>query len=179
MVYLIGFMGAGKTEVGAQLAQRLGAGFVDLDRWVETEAGVPIAKVFEESGEQEFRRLEAGALAEVTARRGSWVVATGGGTVTRRENVEVMRSTGVVYWLDIAFEEILSRLDAAARDERPLFSSEPEARALYQARRQAYEAAGQRLEIGVGEGPEAVAERIWRRLAATTSSESPVAGSRR
>lgn len=158
-------MGAGKTEVGSRLALALGARFEDLDRAIEAAAGVSISRVFEETGEEEFRRLETAALRRLALTRDDCVIATGGGTPTLPENVDLMRSTGITFWLDPPFEEILARLDRSARDRRPLFSSENEARALYQARRAAYAAAGTRVKIAAREGPGEIIERIRRDLA--------------
>ena len=77
-IALIGFMGAGKTTVGAILAARLGWDFVDTDALIEVRAGAPVAAIFRERGEQAFRDLEADVLAELAQRQRA-VIATGGG----------------------------------------------------------------------------------------------------
>jgi len=160
--YLIGFMGSGKTSVGSRLADLTGMEFVDLDRAVEADAKMPISRIFAEHGEAGFRRLESATLRCLAGREGGLVVATGGGTVTRPGNVELMRSTGITFWLDPSFDAILSRLNTADRQQRPLFASPAQARALYEERRHSYSSAGLRVELGTDEPPDEVARRIIR-----------------
>src|SRR5260221_4316703 len=93
-VYLVGFMGAGKTSVGECLARELHYGFADLDREIERDAGRTIAEIFREDGEGVFRPLEARALRFVGART-DLVVGTGGGTLTLWENRDFIHRTGV------------------------------------------------------------------------------------
>ena len=161
-VYLIGFMGAGKTSVGSCLADLTGMGFVDLDRLVEAEADTLISRIFAERGEEGFRRLESAALGRVAEREDRLVIATGGGTATRPANVELMRSTGTTFWLDPSFEGILSRLSTADRQRRPLFASPAQARSLYEERRHIYSGAGLRVAVGTEEQPDEIARRIIR-----------------
>ncbi len=160
--YLVGFMGAGKTSVGSRLADLMDLEFVDLDREVEARANMSIPEIFAERGEQGFRRLEGAALRYLAGRGERLVIATGGGTVTRPENVELMRSTGITLWLDPSFEVTLSRLSTTGRQRRPLFASPAQARALYEQRRELYSTAGLRVELGPDDEPDEVAERIIR-----------------
>lgn len=171
-------MGAGKTRVGERLARALKARFEDLDRRIEDEAGASIADLFETSGEQAFRRLETAVLKRLALAPGNCVIATGGGTATKPENVETMRETGLVLWLDPPFDEISSRLDRGARADRPLFGSEQEAKALFATRRPVYAAAGRRIEVAAGEGPAEVAERVYGELSALGWRPAPGARSR-
>ena len=171
-VYLIGFMGAGKTSVGSRLADLMGMEFVDLDQVVEAEENLPISRIFAEQGEEGFRRLESAALGSLAERRDRLVIATGGGTATLPANVEFMRSSGTIFWLDPSFEAIVSRLGTAGRQRRPLFASPTQARALYEERRDRYSAAGLRVAIGADEQPDEVAERIVLLLQANPAGRS-------
>ena len=86
-VFLVGFMGTGKSAVGKLLAQRLRRPFLDLDRKIEKEAGRPVLRIFAEDGEVGFRRLEAKAVREAAALNGH-VIATGGGVMCDDGNVD-------------------------------------------------------------------------------------------
>lgn len=163
-IFLIGFMGAGKSTVGARLAQRLSIAFVDLDILLEKQTNMSIAEVFAELGESEFRRLESEALRRLSTRAADLVIATGGGTATRSANVELMRATGTAVWLDPPVETILERLDVGGRKARPLFSSPAEAEALYRERRQSYAAAGIRIAVPAGDPVSAVVDSVLRAL---------------
>lgn len=99
-VYLVGLMGAGKTTVGRSLARRLGLGFVDTDREIESRTGVNIPTIFEIEGDEGFRRRESCVMAEIAKKKG-WVVATGGGGVLREENRAGMRASGFVVYLNV------------------------------------------------------------------------------
>ncbi|HHV92919.1 MAG TPA: 3-dehydroquinate synthase [Firmicutes bacterium] len=107
---LTGMMGAGKTTVGQALAERLDMQFVDLDQEIQREAGVTIRQLFEECGEDRFRGLETAILQKVLRRRNQ-VIATGGGIVTREENINLIQHHPVV-WLAV---------DAAAAAQRLTF----------------------------------------------------------
>lgn len=163
-VYLIGFMGAGKTSVGSRLAVRMGVEFVDLDREIERMAGRSVPELFAERGEQGFRDLESEALERLADVEDDLVIATGGGSANRPENVEFMRATGVTLWLDPSFEAILGRLSSEGRSRRPLFSSPSQARALYEERRDGYAGAGLRVVVGPADSSDEIAERISRKL---------------
>ena len=98
-VFLVGLMGAGKTTVGRMLSRRLGLGFFDSDREIESRTGVSIPTIFEVEGEAGFRKREAQTIAELTALKG-YVLATGGGAILREENRESLRSNGFVIYLN-------------------------------------------------------------------------------
>ena len=95
---LIGMPGCGKSTVGRELAQRLGRPLVDLDEEIEREAGASIPEIFARQGEEAFRNLEHQVLMKATRRKGV-VIATGGGVVTRAENLEPMHQNSVVIFL--------------------------------------------------------------------------------
>ena len=131
-VYLVGFMGSGKTTVGQRLAARRNVPFVDLDAALESMTGHTIRETFESRGEQWFREREA-ELLKGTASLPEAVVALGGGTFVFPENAAFVKRHGVSFFLDVPFEVILERLGGKTAD-RPLFTSIEEARALYQSR---------------------------------------------
>jgi len=136
---LTGFMGAGKTAVGRELARRLGRSFVDMDAEIETRAGKPVARIFAELGEAAFRHMEAALCQELSERRGL-VVATGGGALADPANRARMATSGTVVCLTCAVDEILRRVSG---EQRPLLAvNDPRAEIerLLAARRAAYAA---------------------------------------
>jgi shikimate kinase len=135
-IYLVGFMGAGKSTVGRALAHRLRWPFRDLDREVERYAGATVPELIEQRGEEAFRVLEHEALERLSARPRA-VVATGGGAFCRPENVELMKRTGTCVWLDPPLEVLFERVERSARS-RPLFVDRERATALFAARRSWY-----------------------------------------
>lgn len=133
---LTGFMGAGKSSVGRLLGKRLGMDSVDLDEAIEARTGETIARLFENRGEEEFRRLETAELEE-TIRKGGKVVATGGGVLTREENRRLMEGAVVVN-LDAPIDTVLARI-SGSEDRRPLLRGGVEkVRELYERRRPLY-----------------------------------------
>jgi len=108
-VYLIGPMGTGKTAVGKSLARLIGVPFLDSDAEIEKHAGVDIPYIFEQEGEAGFRRREREVLAEL-CRREPLVLATGGGAVLAAENRELLKSTGVVVFLETSVAQQLQRV---------------------------------------------------------------------
>ncbi|GAB4273467.1 MAG: shikimate kinase [Coriobacteriia bacterium] len=157
-IYLIGFMGSGKTTVGGIVSDALGLPFVDLDALIEERAGRTIREVFTDSGEGAFRALERLALAEVSG-SGPAVVACGGGVVTVAQNIEVMRDTGVVVLLDVRPDEVLSRV--GGDDSRPLLDSDAEGiERLMRKRREAYVQAADAVVETSGKSAEAVAKEV-------------------
>ena len=122
---LIGFMGTGKTSLGKLLANKLGRGFVDLDQKIERDAGMTIPKIFELHGEKYFRELEKKAVREVSERK-NLVIATGGGTVKDSENIQLLKSSGVIVCLTCEPEEIFRRTER--RGERPVLDGGGEER---------------------------------------------------
>jgi len=116
-IVLIGFMGTGKTTIGKFASERLGLEFVDTDDLIVAEAGEPIPKIFERVREDGFRELEADALRGLAGKSGR-VIATGGGIVTRPENIELLRALGFVVWLSACVETIFERV--SLNQDRPL-----------------------------------------------------------
>src|SRR5688572_30390552 len=119
-VFLVGFMGSGKTTVGRALAQRQGLPFYDLDQLVEQSVGCTVREFFEREGEPRFRALERTTLAglEPALAEGA-VVATGGGVFADPANRAWIEGRGVSVWLDAPFEDVWTR--CAGDAQRPLF----------------------------------------------------------
>ncbi len=107
-VYLIGFMGCGKSTIGRRLAGRLGADCLEMDEILAKRAGKTIAKIFEEDGEAAFRRMESELLRETAGQAA--VVSCGGGVALRQENAAQMRRTGTVLFLAAAPQTIYERV---------------------------------------------------------------------
>ena len=118
-IILTGFMGTGKTTVGARLAQALGLRFADTDNLIEQSAGMTVAAIFERYGEPYFRDLEAATLREVLHEPGA-VVSTGGGMLLRPENSRLIEAAGPVVCLTASPQTILAR--TSRTDKRPLLA---------------------------------------------------------
>lgn len=125
-VFLIGFMGAGKSSVGRSLAARLGRPLVELDREVERAQGATVARIFEHGGEAAFRAAEREALQAACAVPEA-VVSCGGGVVLDVRNRELLRTSGTVVLLDVPAEVAVARIGASG--SRPLLAEGGEARA--------------------------------------------------
>lgn len=108
-IFLVGFMGAGKTTVGRVLAGRLGYRYCDSDKVIETKAGKTIPEIFSGLGEDRFRELESETL-ESLAGKTKQVIATGGGTVMRDRNWDAMKKGGVTVYLKAPAEVIWNRI---------------------------------------------------------------------
>lgn len=171
-LYLVGYMGCGKTTLGPLVARALGCPFVDLDRAIEAEAGRPIPELFATEGEAGFRVREAAMLARLAAGPRQ-VVATGGGVVLDAANRALLRATGIVVALDAPVEELARRV---AGSGRPLAADPGAFLARYQERRPRYAAFGAMLEA-VGE-PEAIARRLVTRYQAQPQQQQVELGAR-
>ncbi len=158
--FLIGFMGTGKTTLGRQVAERMGLSFVDLDERIERSSGMSVSEIFDKEGEAGFRRRETQALLELVETPEPTLVATGGGAFTVDANRLLMKSAGVVVWLDVPIGEILARIEGG---ERPLWKTPAEVLALHERRRGSYQQAHHRLALD-GAGPDEAAERLHRLL---------------
>ena len=164
-VFLVGFMGCGKTSVGRALASRLGVGFADLDAEIEAAAGASVREIFERRGEAEFRRLERDVLASLLVRPGDLVVATGGGTPAQEPCAGLLSAAGLTVWLDAPWRSLVERIGADGGKQRPLFRDEVQAHALYESRLPVYAASDLRFELAAHEGVDEAASRLARRLA--------------
>ncbi len=133
IIFLVGFMGSGKTTLGKRLAKFLGYAFVDLDKVIETRAGESIPRYFQEHGEDAFRKLERECLQAGLPARNT-VVATGGGAPCYFDNMDWMNRNGVTVYLMLSPGALASRLKGSA--DRPLIAgkSGPELVAFIEAK---------------------------------------------
>lgn len=108
-VFLIGYMGCGKTTLGEVLARQMGMRYIDLDEVIETRQGMSINNIFEELGEARFRELEVQALQD-SATMTDVIIGTGGGTPCHGDNMALMNKAGITVWLTTSPERIAARL---------------------------------------------------------------------
>ncbi len=165
VLILTGFMGAGKSAVGRELARRLGWRFVDLDREVEALAGKPVPRIFAEDGEERFRALETEALRSALS-GGRTVVATGGGVLLRDENRSLLAPHLTVN-LRAPLEVCVARV-LGSGEARPLLEGPDPldaARRLWREREPLYRWVPRQVDTA-GRDPGAVAEEILRRYGA-------------
>jgi len=153
-------MGCGKSTVGAALADKLGWNFTDLDEEIERMEGVSISEIFEAMGETEFRRIESDVLkinVKAVTRGKANVVALGGGTFQKQENIDLVTNHGVPIWLDCPLEMVERRI--AGQTHRPLARDPEKFRALYEARRALYSQAEYRVEVS-SDDPQSTVDQI-------------------
>lgn len=118
-IFLIGFMGSGKTHWGQLLSQKLNLPFFDLDEQVVSHEGKPINEIFAERGEEYFRLLEKDTLHIITESHDSFVMACGGGSPCYFNNIEYMNSSGTTVWINAPIETLFQRL-RGEKNQRPL-----------------------------------------------------------
>ncbi len=121
-VFLIGYMGSGKTSLGKIAAERLSMQFIDLDEYIETKMSMNVSAIFSNLGEEKFREIEKESLAEV-ARLKNTIIATGGGAPCYFDNIEVMNFQGTTIYIKLSAPELAIRLKATNLDERPLLAN--------------------------------------------------------
>lgn len=167
-LYLVGFMGTGKTTVGRAVAQRIGFKCVDSDHEIERRAGKPITEIFAQEGEAAFRKLERWFVEE--GHQGErLVVACGGGLIVEPGMLELLGKRGVIVCLHASIETILARTDRH-KNTRPLLNvadADTRARELYAAREAIYRAAGTVILTDARPLSEITSHvvRVWRREA--------------
>ena len=108
-IFLIGYMGCGKTTLGEVLARQMGLQYIDLDEFIEQRQGMTITEIFDEKGEKRFRELETEAL-RVVAMMADVIVGCGGGTPCHGDNMALMNAAGTTVWLTTSPERITARL---------------------------------------------------------------------
>lgn len=118
-LFLIGYMGCGKSSLGRKLAKRADYEFVDMDSVIEQREGAPVADIFHYAGEEYFRQKERAIIEEIGAMTGNYVVSTGGGVPTWTDNMERMNTLGQTVYLRRTAEQIASRLSPHGRQKRP------------------------------------------------------------
>ena len=121
-IFLIGYMGSGKTTIGKLLADKLGYGFVDMDTHIEEKQFKSVSQIFAERGEDEFRRLEQKCLHEI-ADFDRVIIATGGGAPCFFDNIEYMNAHGLTIYLKLSPTELATRLELIGGNKRPLLAN--------------------------------------------------------
>ncbi|HEX9983425.1 MAG TPA: shikimate kinase [Thermoanaerobaculia bacterium] len=156
-IYLVGFMGAGKTTIGRELASRIDAPFFDLDELIETAEKTTIKNLFAQQGEPYFRKRERDLLRS-TKYLDAAVVATGGGTFTFDENIQFIQSEGLSVYLSAPYALLRSRI--GEKSDRPLFRDDLATHELYANRIRYYRMSDITLEIREEETPNEIVERL-------------------
>ena len=135
-IWLCGFMGCGKSTVGAELARLIGSELIDMDSYIEQREQMTIPEIFRIRGEAYFRELETVCVTELCNHVPA-VIATGGGAMISQQNVAEAKKSGVVLFLDIPFKDCYQRIQ---NTDRPIVrrSSQTELKQLYQQRREIY-----------------------------------------
>jgi len=146
-LYLVGYMGSGKSSVGKRLSNRLDLDFVDLDTMIEDYANAPVHEIFEHSGEETFRSLETHMLQKVME-KDELIVATGGGTPCHSDNMQKMLDNGLVIYLSLPVPKLVRRL-RQGMSNRPLVANKSDKELEdyviehFESRRETYEQAHQ------------------------------------
>jgi shikimate kinase len=171
-VFLIGFMGAGKTSAGKAVARRLGWNFCDLDEMIEEREHKKVAAIFAEAGEDRFRALESAALRDLlTKTAGEWIIALGGGTFVQPANRAALVEAGAITILLEADLEEIQRRCRADGETRPLAQDSNKLRDLFENRREAYSKAQFRIET-TGKSVDAVSAEICELLDSVQNREA-------
>ncbi len=158
-IVLCGFMGCGKSTVGKRLAVRHGMNFVDMDTYIEEQAGCSVADIFEQDGEAAFRALEHKACVALGAQE-NLVIATGGGAVLSTENAKALSQSGILVFLRVCEQTVLKRLENDT--SRPLLQrtdKDAVIHTLMQQRIPLYEAAAS-ITVDADGDPDAVVSAI-------------------
>jgi shikimate kinase len=156
-IYLVGFMGAGKTTIGRELALRIDAPFFDLDELIESAEKLTIRDLFAQHGEPYFRKRERDLL-RATRNLESAIIATGGGTFTFDENIQFIQSEGLSVYLSAPYALLRSRV--STKDDRPLFRDDLATHELYANRIRYYRMSDITIEIREEETPMEIVERL-------------------
>ena len=142
-IYLVGFMGSGKSTVGKILAEKLNMNFIDIDKFIEEKEGMKIKDIFEQKGESYFRELERKQIEAIVNQEGL-VVSTGGGLGANLNNMNLMKKNGDVVWLDVSLNTVLDRLKND--QDRPLLKQPIEKiKQLFEERKNVYRLANIRI----------------------------------
>lgn len=132
-IVLIGMPSAGKTTIGKMLEQRMGKEFIDLDDVIIKKAGMSIPEIFEKSGEAGFRAIETEVAIEL-AKCNNKIIATGGGTIKHKVNMDYLRQNGITIFIDRDVEKLIS-----SDPNRPLSSSKEALQQMHEERRPLYQ----------------------------------------
>ena len=171
MIVLVGFMGAGKTTVGALLARRLGLPLNDSDQVIEERTGRPVRQIFAEDGEPAFRALEHQVIAELLAGP-DLVIAVGGGAAEHSQTRDLLlaETRAHIVYLQVSYDQALARVGGDGG--RPMLAR-PDLAEVYQRRLTAYEQVATLTVPTDRRRPEAVSEDIMARLIQVPVAERP------
>jgi shikimate kinase len=159
-IYLVGFMGAGKSTVGRELSLKLRCPFVDLDAEIEKAEGISVHEIFARFGEPRFRQIEREHLKKISESSAA-VVALGGGAYVDSDNRRIVDESGVAVWLDATFATISDRVRPDGT--RPLLENLEQARRLYTERLPSYKLA--RIQVLTDNRlPDSIAQEIVERV---------------
>ena len=122
-LYFVGMPGSGKSTIGKKVAKELKLDFYDLDKVIVKKEGKSISEIFQENGEDFFRELEAKYLKELTEKKGTFVLACGGGTPCHYNNMDLMNKSGMTIYLEMSNEAVLARVKQSD-NKRPLFANQ-------------------------------------------------------
>ena len=128
-IYLIGYMGSGKTTAGRSLAEKLNFQFIDMDIFIENRQRKTVSEIFSQNGEEDFRIIEHKALQELSSFE-NVVVSTGGGTPCFHNNMDLMNKSGFTVYLEVTPEELMKRLQNGI-NKRPLLKNKTTEERLY------------------------------------------------
>lgn len=165
LIYLIGYMGSGKSTIGFLLANKLKWSFFDLDEIIENENKCKIYQIFDRYGENYFREIESKVLLEVS-KKNEAVISAGGGVILKEENRKIIKQTGISIWLKWELPNLIKNIKA---DEslRPLYKDEETFKLLYQKREKFYEEADIVIKCD-GRTPEAIINDIINKVKANS-----------
>lgn len=117
IIALCGFMGAGKTTIGKRVSKKVNFKYIDLDDYIVEKCGMSIAQIFDEKGENEFRRIESDSLKEVLDSEMNVLISLGGGTLECDENVEALKGRAKIIYISVPFNVCYTRI---RNTDRPL-----------------------------------------------------------
>ncbi|MDQ7056769.1 MAG: shikimate kinase [Persephonella sp.] len=156
-IYLVGFMGSGKSTIGKLLSEKTGMKFVDIDQMIERHERRKISEIFEKEGKAISDKRKRKCLKKFQRKKGI-IVSTGGGLGADTGNMERMKNTGTVIWLDASLETILERTENDT--ERPLLKQPYERlKKLYEERKKVYRTADIHINVN-RKSPEEIVQEI-------------------
>lgn len=138
-IYLIGFMGSGKTTVGKLLAEKLEKTFIDLDEEIVKYTKISIPQFFEQYGEDEFRKVELKLLKDLPIE--NLIISTGGGIIVREENIQFMLDNGELFYLETEIEEVYQRIHTDTNRPNAVNKTVDDLQRLFLSRKEFYEKA--------------------------------------
>lgn len=158
-VFLVGFMGAGKTSVARKLARMAGVASVDMDTYIERCEHKRVKEIFAEVGEEGFRAIETQTLYELGMKKDPMVISCGGGVVLRPENRKALSELGLVVYLSVTAAEAASRISDVS--SRPLFGDLQNAQRVIDERLPLYEEVADVTIDTVGRGSSSIAHEVF------------------